>query len=129
MADLSKTAKALAPSRAPSLRLFALHESASLATAYANDDGFDVALANQLEGVGRSGDALLLVSVSGNSPNLVAAADRAHSLGMKVFSLVGGKPCKLSNISDLCIPIMSTDYQIVENCHMALIHWVTKILG
>ncbi|MGY4642336.1 PfkB family carbohydrate kinase [Cellulomonas sp. URHB0016] len=96
-------------------------ETSSL-TAITNDYGADEMFARQVEAHGRAGDVLLLLSTSGRSPNVVRAAERGRSLGMRVWALTGRGPNPLAAASDdaLCVPAAST--AAVQAAHLVLVH-------
>jgi D-sedoheptulose 7-phosphate isomerase len=64
------------------------------------------------------------MSVSGNSPNLVAAFEWAKEHGLHTIALVGGKKGKLAEIADFVITINSTHYGRVEDAHMGICHMI-----
>lgn len=112
-----------------SVRTVALHEQVSLATALANDVSFEEAFAEQLRYLAKPGDLFLYLSVSGTSPNLIRAAEAARGMGLRTACIVGAKGKETAK--DLCeIPIIveSTDYQVVENGHIILMHWLCRVL-
>lgn len=82
------------------LPAYALADPAVL-TALANDVGFDVAFARQLAVHARPGDIAVGLSTSGNSPNLIAAFDRARELGMLVIGLSGSSGGAMAGLSSL----------------------------
>ena len=125
VADLTKT---ITSSGDSGLRSIAISEMVSLQTAFANDESFEQAMSRTIQMVGSEGDGLLVISVSGLSPNLIAAANEAKAKGLTLFSLVGSRGVSLARDSDFAILVPSEDYQIVENAHMALIHWFVKAL-
>lgn len=126
VADFTKTSTS--GGKAP-IRAIALSELVSLVTAFSNDVSFEDAFAESLRLLAKPGDVFLLISVSGTSPNLVRAATVAAEIGLKVVSLVGARGHKVAAQSDAAIVIQSEDYQVVENMHMALIHWFVKALS
>ncbi len=73
----------------PPLRALALTTDTSLLTACANDMGFDEVFARQLDALARPGDVLSLHSTSGESPNVIRAAQAARARGVTVIALVG----------------------------------------
>jgi D-sedoheptulose 7-phosphate isomerase len=87
----------------PAFSALALHAETSSVTAIANDYGYDAAFARQVEAHGRRGDVLFLLSTSGRSPNLLAAADTGRRLGLRCLAMTGPAPNPL-----------------VERCHEAL---------
>lgn len=111
-----------------SIRTIALHELSSLSTAFSNDVSFEEALGLSLESVSQVNDALLIISVSGLSPNLLFAHSKAKDLGLKTFALVGARGKSLANDCDASLVVPSEDYQVVENAHVVIMHWLTKCL-
>ena len=102
----------------------ALTTDSSLLTAAANDFGFEQVFARQLEALGRAGDALVLVSTSGKSANLLAAARAAKAAGMKVVGLLGAGGGPLRALCDVGIVVPSEDTAHVQEIQLALDHWV-----
>ena len=73
----------------PGLAAVALTTDGAALTSIANDAAFDQVFARQVRALGRPGDVLLAISTSGNSPNVVAAAEAARQSGMSVVALTG----------------------------------------
>lgn len=111
-----------------SIRAMAPSEFISLQTAVANDLSYAQVYSKTLEMYSRRGDAILAISVSGKSPNLVQAAEFANDNGIKLMSIVGERGTPLKERSESCIMIKSNDYQIVENIQLTLGHWFMKRL-
>ncbi|MFF7972379.1 SIS domain-containing protein [Streptomyces sp. NPDC007905] len=111
--------------RAPFSAL-ALHADTSSTTAIANDYGVQEVFARQTAAHGRPGDVLMLLSTSGASANLLAAADRAHHLGMTVWALTGRAPNPLHLAADeaLCVdaPVAAT----VQELHLVAVHMLCE---
>lgn len=126
VADFAKTMTQAGMDGIPSV---AISEMVSLQTAFANDESFEAAVCRTLELMSKPGDALLIISVSGLSPNLVAAVEWANSNSLATFSLVGERGAALAAVSTNSVVVPSNDYQIVENLHMSLIHWFVKALA
>jgi len=74
-------------------------DSATL-TAIGNDYSFDDVFLRQLHNHGEAGDVLLVISVSGNSPNLVKALEWSKERGLKTIALVGGKRGRCAELAD-----------------------------
>lgn len=110
------------------IRALSINEQAITQSAWANDFGFEDAMRNQLEQLARKGDAVLAISGSGNSPNVVNAAQWAKENGHPVAILVGKNGGKLSEFADLQIRVDSTDMQVLENVHLIIVHWLFKAL-
>lgn len=126
VADFSKTIKI---GKWGAIKTISISEMVSLQTAYANDESFEFAAARTLETFASNSDAVLVVSVSGKSPNLLQVVQAAKDAGVETFSLVGSRGRVLADACDHSIVISSADYQIVENAHMTLIHWFVKVLS
>ena len=127
--DLSKSTLGRDPGQAPlRVRASALNDPGPVITAWANDHGYDRVFAEQIITHARRGDAAVFCSVSGNSPNVVAAARAARSIGMLVIGLLGRPGGAMRDLADLAIVVPSEDYQIVEDVHLAIGHMLTRWL-
>ena len=76
----------------------------------------------QLKNYGQSGDVLIAVSVSGNSPNLVKAIEWANENGLTTVALVGAKRGRLAEIAKELVVIDDTHYGRVEDAQMHILH-------
>jgi phosphoheptose isomerase len=126
VADFSKTVQGLGG--AP-VKTLAPSEMISLQTAYSNDTNFAEGFASTLKTYGTERDAVLIISVSGRSPNLVNALEVAKSMGMTSSAWVGIRGSGLASSVDHLVVFDSDDYQIVENAQVSLMHWITKELA
>lgn len=108
----------------------ALHTDTSALTAWGNDKSFETFFARQVEALGKKGDALFLISTSGNSTNLIHAAEQAHSMGIKVFGLFGrdGGKLVLRNLCDRVVIVPSEETPRIQESHMILIHIICEAL-
>jgi D-sedoheptulose 7-phosphate isomerase len=93
-------------------------------TALGNDYDYSEVFSRQLMNLARPGDILMVMSVSGNSSNLVKAVEWADQNGCVTVSLVGGKRGKLAEISNHTIVIDDTHYGRVEDAHMGICHMI-----
>jgi D-sedoheptulose 7-phosphate isomerase len=98
-------------------------ETSSL-TAIANDYPADELFARQVEAHGRPGDVLVLLSTSGRSPNVVAAARRAGERGITSLALTGPAPNPLAAAVDDAVCIDSSWTATVQECHLVALHLV-----
>lgn len=105
-------------------RCLSLNDNVSWITAIGNDYSYDDVFLRQLENYARPGDIVFIMSVSGNSPNLVKAAEWCRSNDVYVIALVGAKKGKLAELGNQSIVIDSTHYGRVEDCHMHICHMV-----
>lgn len=103
------------------LPALALTTDTSFLTAFSNDRGFDNVFKRQVETFGKPGDVLLCITTSGNSVNVVNAADAARSLGMKTIALLG-QGGKLVEKCDVVISVPSSKAQYIQEAHLAIEH-------
>jgi D-sedoheptulose 7-phosphate isomerase len=105
-------------------KIVSLNDNVSWMTAIGNDYSYDDIYLRQLENYGQGGDVVLTMSVSGNSPNLIAACEWAKEKGLHIIALIGGKRGKLTDIADNCIVIDETHYGRAEDCQMGIAHMI-----
>jgi D-sedoheptulose 7-phosphate isomerase len=103
-------------------RVLSLNDNVSWITALGNDYAYEDVYVRQLENYARPGDFVLVLSVSGNSPNVVKAVEWARQHGVFTAALVGGKRGRLAEIADEAIVISSTHYGRAEDAQMAICH-------
>ena len=103
-------------------RVMSINDNVSWITALGNDYAYEDVYVRQLENYARPGDFVLVMSVSGNSPNVVKAVEWAKKHGVFTAALVGGKRGRLAEIADEAIVIDSTHYGKAEDAHMAICH-------
>ena len=108
----------------PALPAVHLGADIQLLTALANDVGFEQVFARQVRSLGGASDAVLGLSTSGNSANLLAAFDAAKRLGMTTMALAGGDGgrCRTSASVDHCLVVDSPSIHRVQECHVAAYH-------
>jgi D-sedoheptulose 7-phosphate isomerase len=107
----------------PGLPAIALTTDSSFLTAFANDCGFDGVFERQVHALGRSGDVLIGISTSGNSPNVVRAVRLARSTGLGSVVLTGAGG-QLAGLADVAISVPSTDTQHIQEAHLAIEHLI-----
>jgi len=108
----------------PALRALALTTDTSLLTACANDMGFDEVFARQLDALARPGDVLSLHSTSGESPNVIRAAQAARARGVTVIALLGKSGGHLAELADVALVVPSDDTARIQELHLAIEHVV-----
>jgi D-sedoheptulose 7-phosphate isomerase len=107
--------------RAP-LPAIALTTDTSLLTAAGNDYGFETIFARQVAGLGRPGDVLLVISTSGNSPNVVRAVEEAHRGGMHTLGLLGKDGGRLKQMVHMALVVPSSSTQRIQEVHITIGH-------
>lgn len=100
----------------------ALTTDSSLLTATGNDFGFDHVFERQVEAIGKSGDLLIIHSTSGNSPNVLLAADAARAKGIPVLALSAKDGGALKQRADLCIIVPTTRTDRAQEIHLCIQH-------
>lgn len=124
--DLSKgTLKRYYHPEQKRLRVISLTDNVATITALANDLTYDEVFSQQLRNLVRPGDLVIAITGSGNSRNILNAADVARKSGAHVFSLVGFDGGELAAMSDDCLIIPSKNYGIIEDVHLAISHMLT----
>ena len=122
--DISKGMSSISKIRFP---VFPLMSNVSLNSAWSNDEVYENAMARILDSMGRTGDLLILISGSGNSKNVIKAAQVAVSLGIEIIALTGFDGGQLAKFANIEIRVESNDMQVIENAHLAVIHSFLKI--
>jgi D-sedoheptulose 7-phosphate isomerase len=112
----------------PGLRAVALTTDTSLLTACANDLGFDEVFARQIEALTRPGDLVILHSTSGESPNVVRAAQAARARGVPVIAFLGRGGGQLRELADVAVVVPSDDTARIQELHLALEHAICEIV-
>jgi D-sedoheptulose 7-phosphate isomerase len=111
-------------------RAFSLTDNVPILTAIGNDFGYEEIFVRQLRALGKSGDVLIGISASGNSPNLIKAFEYASSIGINTVAITafdGGKMKTLAG-QGIHVPTESKEYGPAEDAHLVLDHLVTGYL-
>lgn len=95
-------------------------------TCVSNDYGFQYIFSRQVEALGRSGDALIGLSTSGNSENVIRAVEAAKAKGMKTVGLLGKDGGKLKNLVDHAIIVPASTADRIQEMHIKIIHTVIE---
>jgi len=113
---------------APPLRAFSLGANGPMLTALANDLSYQDVFRQQLVYYLDAKDAVLLVSSSGSSPNVVAACKYAKERGVPTVAFVGFSGGELRRLADHVVWVPVDNYGIVEDTHQSLMHVLTQYL-
>ena len=119
--DLGKSASDKTYKR---FRCLSLNDNMQWITAIGNDYAFEDIFKRQLENYAKPGDVVMVMTVSGSSPNLVSAVKWCRENYVYTIALVGGKKGTLSTLVDQLIVIDSPHYGRVEDCHMHICHMI-----
>jgi|TARA_X000000950_G_scaffold279199_1_gene371410 D-sedoheptulose 7-phosphate isomerase len=97
-------------------------------TAFNNDDKPEYAFAQQVVAFGQPGDVLMGISTSGNSKNIIKAAEAARALGLKVLSLTGQDGGVLATLADIAIKAPATEVARVQELHLPIYHSLCQMV-
>ncbi|MGH9510082.1 MAG: SIS domain-containing protein [Terriglobales bacterium] len=114
--------------RGSGLRVTALPANSSVLTCLANDEGYDEIFSLQLAVQGRAGDVLIVLSGSGNSPNILKALEEARKIGMRTFAILGYSGGKAKALADVPIHFAMDDMQISEDMQLVVGHMIMQWL-
>lgn len=114
----------------PPFRVLSLSDSVASLSATGNDKTFDLVFARPLRRLSEEGDVLVVVSASGNSPNLLAAVSVAREKGVRVVAVTGFDGGKLKSLADVSvhIPTALGDYGVAEDLHLSVGHIIKEML-
>lgn len=110
----------------PPLGAEALHGNSSHVTAVANDYNYETVFARALEASARPGDTLVAISTSGNSANVLRAAEVARERGVTVVAMTGESGGKLASLADFLINVPSSDTGRIQESHIVFIHAISE---
>lgn len=97
-------------------------------TAILNDYSADEVFARQVHALGRPGDALVCLSTSGSSNNVLAAARTASAAGLQVFALAGARTSPLAALADQCLTVDASMTCTIQEAHLVMIHMICEAL-
>ena len=112
----------------PAVAAVSLTTNSSVLTAVGNDYGFERVFARQLEGLGVVGDVLVAFSTSGRSPNVLAAIEAAHRLGMTVIGMTGLKGRRFAALCDIALVTPSESTPRIQEGHIAMGHALCELV-
>lgn len=104
------------------LPAIALSVDTSALTAIGNDYGFEQVFARQVDALGQAGDVLLAISTSGNSPNVVRAAESARAKGLQVVALTGASGGRVGELADVTLAVPDPVTAHVQEVHLTVLH-------
>ncbi len=109
-------------------RVVSLSAAVEVIAAIANDIAYGEVFRYQLQSMAREGDALITVSSSGNSENIVAAALWAKEQGIPVISMTGFSGGRSAEIADVNLHVSADNYGVIEDMHHALMHILAQYI-
>lgn len=112
----------------PAMAALALSTDTSVITSIGNDSGFESLFSRQIEAIGNSGDILILLSTSGNSPNIVKAAKAGKERGVIIAGFTGEKENMLAELSDIVVKIPSDCTPRIQEGHILAGHILCDLI-
>lgn len=110
------------------LRVTALPANSSVITCLANDLGYDAVFSAQLAVQARRGDVLVVLSGSGNSPNILKALEQAKTMGLKSYAILGYTGGRAKAMADVPIHFAVDDMQVSEDLQLIVGHILMQYL-
>lgn len=114
-----------------SIRALSIAESSASITATGNDVAFEEIFSRHIHSLAKPGDLIVLISASGNSPNLLLAAQAATDAGAKTAAILGFNGGQLVDKVQLAVvtPTEIGDYGVAEDLHLAVNHCLKELLS
>lgn len=127
--DLGKTTLGKNPrSKKERIRVISLNDCIPMMTAWGNDEGYEHIFSEQLRNLGAEKDMLLIITGSGNSPNILEVIKAAKEMGIETYGLLGFQGGKAKEILDDYLLVESDNYGVIEDIHGIINHLVTDYL-
>lgn len=95
-------------------------------TAWSNDVSYDTVFARQVEAYGERGGALLGLSTSGNSENVIEAFHAARAMDVVTIAMTGNGGGRLAQIADICLTVPSSSTPMIQQVHVCLYHYICE---
>lgn len=127
-ADLQKNILGKHHATAPRFRALALTDNIAALTALANDLAYEEIFAEQVRAWARSGDIVLVITGSGNSPNIIRAVEVARDLGAYTIGFLGFDGGRVLDMVDLPVLVPSNHYGHIEDIHSLFNHLITAYI-
>lgn len=110
------------------LKAVALTTDTSILTCLANDYSFETIFARQIEALGAAGDVAVGLSTSGNSPNVVAALEKAREMGLKTIAFTGASGGRCAELADVLLDVPSSSTPRIQEAHQLLYHILCELV-
>ncbi len=108
--------------------ILCLNDNSGSITGLANDCGFEQVFSQQIRRMAITDDIVILLSGSGNSPNIIEAAYTAKRIGCTVIGFTGFDGGKLLDLADIYIHVQSSDMGLIQDVHLIVYHYIHKQL-
>ena len=123
--DLAKTVLGKITDKAQKrFRVMSMTDNTPMITALGNDLGYEHIFTEQLVLYAKRNDLLLVISASGNSPNIVKAVELANEMGLRTAGMLGFDGGKVKSLLDTVVHVPDFSYGYVEDLHMVIDHLI-----
>ncbi len=109
-------------------RIYSLSTTIEMITAIANDLAYDQVFVYQLNALAKPGDALVTISASGDSPNVVNAAKWAKEHKVPVIALTGFSGGRSAKLADISLHVTADNYGVIEDVHQSVMHLLAQYI-
>ena len=106
----------------------ALTTNTSVLTSLANDYGYEVVFARQVEALGQKNDLVIGISTSGKAKNVAAAIKQAKKMGIKTVALTGGDGGELAKLADTALVVPSPITARIQEAHITIGHIICELI-
>lgn len=110
------------------LPAIALTTNTSILTSLANDYGYEVVFAKQIEALGEKNDVAIGISTSGKAKNVVLGIKQAKKMGLKVIALTGRDGGDLAKLSDISLVVPSSVTARIQEAHITVGHIICELI-
>ncbi len=110
------------------LAAIALTTNTSILTALANDYGYEIVFAKQIEALGQKNDVAIGISTSGKAKNVVLAIKQAKKMSLKTITLIGADGGELAKLADVSLVVPSSVTARIQEAHITIGHIVCELV-
>jgi len=110
------------------LAAIALTTNTSILTSLANDYGYDIIFAKQIEALGQKNDVVMAISTSGKAKNVIAGVKQAKKMGLKTIALTGGDGGEIAKLADVTLLVPSNITARIQEAHITIGHIICELI-
>jgi len=110
------------------LAAIALTTNTSILTSLANDYGYDIIFAKQIEALGQKNDVVMAISTSGKAKNVIAGVKQAKKMGLKAIALTGGDGGEIAKLADVTLLVPSSVTARIQEAHITIGHIICELI-
>ncbi len=110
------------------LAAIALTTNTSILTSLANDYGYEIVFAKQVEALGKKNDVAIGISTSGKAKNVAAAIKQAKKMGIKTIALTGSDGGELTKLADISLVVPSSVTARIQEAHITIGHIICELI-